>query len=214
MRKCKVVLLILMLLLSKPMLGQFYKKLRYTAEGGILKSIGRESFAEYQSEVNPFHTFHYTKNKHYRLPSLRLRATAKYEVSSGWNAILGSGINVRYLEYNAYGEYTTIVSVPVTLGTELRLLKLGSKALFLGTGLGYNLMKIKTPPFEQRGGVTAAAEVSVQSNSFFYKLGYEYQQDNCSYDFDPSFRVVPGVWERIKYHENRHQLFVGIGLRF
>lgn len=199
------------------MFGQFYNMFRYSVEGGVLQSIGKETYADYHSEVNPYLVVAYTKNKHYRLPSLRLRAAVQYEVAAGWHAILRSGVNVRYLEYNTYGEYTNIVSVPITLGTELSLIKLGSKALVLGTGVGYSLMKIKTPPFERRGGLTTATDVAIQGRRFFYKLGYEYQQDNCSFDYDPAFWGTPagiGVRERIQFQENRHQVFVGVGLKF
>lgn len=221
MKYSKVILFVLLLLSGNTLFGQFYKQLRYAAEGGVLQSIGKETFAEVHSEVNPFGIM-YTKNKRYRLPSLRLRGSIHYPLNKRWDARLQAGMNVRYMEFNLYGEYTNTLSVPITLGTEFRLMKLGSRnALLLGTGVGYNLMYIDTPPSPEKGGLTANTELTIRNNhprnSFFYKLGYEYQQDNCYYDYDPARYgrpVVNEVAERIHFRQNRHQLFASAGLKF
>jgi len=194
--------------------SQVFKKLNYQAEGGIAISVGANTFGDIESTINPLTTQHH-KHKRFRVPTMRIRGFVYKTLNDRFNLGLKTGIDVHYLERNWYGEYETNVSVPVQLFSEIRMIRIKkNRSVFAGAGFGWNLKNLVHEPFAERSGILASFEISCNNNlerkSFYYKIGFEYCEENSSYHFIPD-----QSWEKeefLKYKQHRKQLYIAAGI--
>lgn len=94
--------------------GQFLKKVRYDLGVGIGVSVSQSKLETKESTINPW-SVQYYRSERYKFPSFRMRGSALHQVSTELNFGVRSGVDVIYLERNAYGELETYFAVPTEI---------------------------------------------------------------------------------------------------
>jgi hypothetical protein len=196
--------------------AQLFKSLRYEIEGGTGISVGRSTSSTIESDINPIALQHFV-HKRYKYPSLRLRGYVYKPLTRVMNLGLKAGMDVHYMETDLFDVYRSTLTFPIQLFGELELMPINKvRALFLAAGIGSNLKWLKFGPFTEKSGLLVSGEAIIkipsQSNSFFYKAGFEYGVEHCSYHYIPG--NTPGTEELIKYRQHRKQLYIVVGLKF
>ena len=212
----KVILHALIFLLLSPAIAdsQIFKKIKYQAEAGLGISIGPNTFAVTESEINPFDSHHFN-HKRYRVPTVRIRGFAYKPLNEWVNFGLRTGIDVHYLERNVYGEYETNISVPIQLVSEIRTIHINKdNDAFAGVGFGWNLKKLSHEPYSEKTGILVSFEISINKNmkskTIYYKAGFEYGEENCGYHYVPRDTYL--IEETLKYKQHRKQLYAIVGV--
>jgi hypothetical protein len=159
-------------------------------EGGLGLSVGSTTYKYYKSLVNPNYTLEQYDSRRYRLPSAILRGTVWRQVVEKLKLGVTSGLNIHYLEINAYGNYYNALTIPVQLSGNISLLNINAKhSLESELKSGFNFQKQKFPPVIEKGGPVTSLTMVLRSkngsnNCFILKLGYELQWDRYIFIFN------------------------------
>lgn len=207
----------ILFILSISAKAQFFRNIHCKVDAGAGFSIGPEKEAEIHTQggrVNVSYAYY----RNYRYPTLRIKGFVFKKISKRLNTGIRVGVNVHYLEINAFGKYETNMSVPIEGLTEVQALKINKKkSLFFGGAIGCNVQNLDYRFLKIKSGFLGSAELSAcnpdpKQNNFYYKAGFEYSEDNCSFYYRATNIYVKD--ELIKYKQRRRQLFVAIGFAF
>jgi hypothetical protein len=215
MKLINLLTILTFIFLSFSLYAQNRKDFIYKFEGGIGYSLNQNTFKWYRSTINPLFLQQYD-TKRYRLPSLRLRASAMKRITSNLNAGIVSGLNVHYLERSPTKGYYTALSIPVQAGLEYMIFKLGrDNRMDIEAQAGYHFMKYDFPPFMEKGGFIASTALTFNNKNFFYKAGVEIQKDRFYFTYEPDINSPRNEQKEVIMNiVTRHSAFVSLGFSF
>ena len=177
------------------------KKVSFDLNAGVLKSVGKDLFKNYNSSVNPLILTYYSRKK-FKHPYFNLLSHIQYQLTTRFAVGLESGIYFHYWEkYFSDAERTTI-SIPVMVTLNHKIFDINSRPIGIELSVGGIFFNINDVQFRTRNGMlyNASAYYRINKKSIL-KLGAEKEVDKVWFYFQGD--EPPYKNETYKYNLNR-----------